>query len=814
MYEDLCAEDEDAAARTLKVLVPDSFAADTRRKSTRATQARGSEFMEAALMLRKLQAAALAAHGEGAKRALVRLDSCSKSLEHAAIACFDAAMARCEDDTVVGGLASALLDMRAAGDALLYLNCGATTMQRYVSTRKPFIDPQVIIGDREAVDNIACYPDAAKHTQRVVDEMLVFVAAESRLLPHIFANEHMVMLMLLQRLCYERLEPMVHGVMARLSDLHDDDDSSEISEKLDCVVEILRSVASFVAGLEAGVHNSGPLADKQVREEISDILDDILAPHVQDFVPQQLAALSGRLALFLPTITPAHTVEFVTDEPDLELAAHPDGRGVQTPLLRARGGRAHSGEDAEGGALAGVESESGLEAQHANTSQEEVPTAGARGGDTEMGGARAGNDVHRGRAMAWASKKRQQLSLNLRMPRHLPSASLNLPRHLSAALKTKAEGSELSTGDVGGADDEMVLRVSVSCMHRGVEETRRAIDRVMAVIGTCKRHTQRTQAPLDVLSTYIEAYSGFLHGLVKRAADLCRLQVQQAHESAPDQIEAPRAAFFAVAGADALHQMVSASVLTAAAASDVQVMSVLSRMLSDSDAWTTGALHELISAMLQAALEGAAQCLQAPSLKNEYQCTDDRECQTGKRCTDACLRCVRLVRSVAVVWLINGPTSRHGRKAADAESILHVKTPLDANTLWIFAELANSVLKLVRNHVSKFRYTPHGAMRLLHDIAAFQQLAHDLGAPPVEHALDSMAQAANTLVVNAANLEIMLQDQTALPGEAQVLQDMLDMISLRSDWHSLRSKLGAKVSALRTQAPRRDSLAPQHATAS
>ena len=44
--------------------------------------------------------------------------------------------------------------------------------------------------------------------------------------------------------------------------------------------------------------------------------------------------------------------------------------------------------------------------------------------------------------------------------------------------------------------------------------------------------------------------------------------------------------------------------------------------------------------------------------------------------------------------------------------------------------------------------------------------------------------------------------------------DMLDMISLRSDWHSLRSKMGAKVSALRTQAPRRDSLAPQHATAS
>ena len=129
MYEDLCAEDEDAAAHTLKVLVPDSFAADTRRKSTRATQARGSEFMEAALMLRKLQAAALAAHGEGAKRALVRLDSCSKSLEHAAIACFDAAMARCEDDTVVGGLASALLDMRAAGDALLSCQAGAAAVR-------------------------------------------------------------------------------------------------------------------------------------------------------------------------------------------------------------------------------------------------------------------------------------------------------------------------------------------------------------------------------------------------------------------------------------------------------------------------------------------------------------------------------------------------------------------------------------------------------------------------------------------------------------------------------------------------------------
>ncbi len=259
----LCSEDDDAAARAIKALVPDKAA--SRRNAVRASEGKTSALLDSALMLRKLQAAAFVATGEGAKRARARLEEAGKSLEYAAVLCFDEASARCESE-VLDGHSGALNDMRAAVDALLYYNGGATMMHRYVSTRKPFIDPDVIMGDRLAVEQVSSYSDAVVVMQGLVSDMLALVQAESRLLPHIFAaNDAAVKLMLLQRLCYERLAPSLDGVMQRLRELHDaavgpDGGEQELAasnRRLDATVAILQACALFLTRLETGIGLSG-----------------------------------------------------------------------------------------------------------------------------------------------------------------------------------------------------------------------------------------------------------------------------------------------------------------------------------------------------------------------------------------------------------------------------------------------------------------------------------------------------------------------------------------------------------------------------
>jgi hypothetical protein len=227
--------------------------------------------------------------------------------------CFDEAMARCES----GGAevrVQALAEMRAAFDALLYYNGGATLMHRYVSTRRPFIDPDFIIGDQEALAHVTTFRAAEQLVARVVDDMLAFVEEEARVLSHIFVvDEQRVMLMLLQRLCYERLVPTVETLMHGLDDLMQEDPraskapedtnlhhnssaaharthSGRANARLDCIVNILRSCAHFVRGLVSGVRETGPLVDKEVGEEISELVADLLAPHAIAF--EQLQVLS------------------------------------------------------------------------------------------------------------------------------------------------------------------------------------------------------------------------------------------------------------------------------------------------------------------------------------------------------------------------------------------------------------------------------------------------------------------------------------------------------------------------------------------
>jgi hypothetical protein len=305
--------------------------------------------MDCALMLRKLQGAVIAATGEGAKRASVRLEEGGKALQHAALVCFDEAMERSEShppDTAAH--ASALLDMRGAADAMLYYNGGATMMQRYVSTRRPFIDADIVTGDSEAVDHVKSHVDAVTHVQQLIEDMLTFVKAEARLVPQIFSNEQTVMGMILERLCYQRLAPNMQGVMAKLAQLQQhhldvlpppssislaSSRNFDVSDQiLDSIVKIIECCWRFVVMLESDSHTSGTIVDIESRHEIIDIIYDILAPYVTDFLPQQVDVLTARVAVLLPAVTAQQLVQYDLHDDEL---AHDEPLALVAPPCTA-----------------------------------------------------------------------------------------------------------------------------------------------------------------------------------------------------------------------------------------------------------------------------------------------------------------------------------------------------------------------------------------------------------------------------------------------------------------------------------------------
>ena len=328
IYDILCGPDEDGARGAMTRLIACKGASHATCNGTRRSRMANDEgtarhLMNSALMLRKLQAAAVVATGEGAKRARARLEEGGKALEHAGVVCFDSATQRCQASSPDSDEhASALLDMRAAADALLYYNGGATMMQRYVSTRTPFMDADVLNNDRKAVDNVVSHDDAVTAVQTLVEDMVRFVQQESIELPHIFGKHDTVMMMLLERLCYERLAPMLEGVLHRLDLLLLD--QCACNKRLDCFVRIVRWCGQMVTTLETGLDHSGPLADKEARHEIAQVLDDLLAPFVEGFVASQLEVLQKRLDVLLPNVSSALSVQYTLRHRHEQHAHAPD----------------------------------------------------------------------------------------------------------------------------------------------------------------------------------------------------------------------------------------------------------------------------------------------------------------------------------------------------------------------------------------------------------------------------------------------------------------------------------------------------------
>ena len=438
----LCGDDDDAAARAVKALVPDKAHGGAGRVSSRAGDTRGSDLMDSALMLRKLQAAALAATGEGARRARARLEAAGKALEHAGVLRFDEATARCDSAAPDSQeYASALVDMRAAADALLYYNGGATVMQRYVSTRKPFIDPDVILADRQAMEEVRSYPDALEKVERLIDDMLLFVQAEARRLPAVVSNPDAILLLLVERLCYERLAPMIEGVLdqaeaaaARDDHLaHDPAPSAAASnDRLECKVKVVRACLRFLASLKDPNRHMGasdglgvPVADKDAGDDMAGMVADILAPYVHDFVEVQVDTLMERLAAYLPVVAPDDLVVYDLHgrqqapgplhrhdrldrldrhEADITPIADRDSTGMLPSRLSAAVSSQYA--DEEGRGAPGEEHAGKQREEHAGGGMQATRAASAASGEARSTSA----------ALAWAARKRRDFSCTLPAP--------------------------------------------------------------------------------------------------------------------------------------------------------------------------------------------------------------------------------------------------------------------------------------------------------------------------------------------------------------------------------------------------------------
>jgi hypothetical protein len=153
----------------------------------------------------------------------------------------------------------------------------------------------------------------------------------------------------------------------------------------------------------------------------------MMAPYVNEFVPQQMEVLGAHLGSYFPTVTPAHTVEY-----RLDMAVPAD---VDTPEASSMRLRMFEEDERGQGAADGADHGRGDEAAscsdcngedgdqvppaHSSLSPADVQEGSNRcvDGDPASGkSARVGTARGRG-ALAWAARKGQQLSSNLHLPR-------------------------------------------------------------------------------------------------------------------------------------------------------------------------------------------------------------------------------------------------------------------------------------------------------------------------------------------------------------------------------------------------------------
>lgn len=160
---------------------------------------------------------------------------------------------------------------------------------------------------------------------------------------------------------------------------------------------------------------------------LPDILDDMMAPYVDDFVPKQLEVLAAHLSRYFPTVTPAHAVEYKLDM-DLPTTLDTPGASLHLEQAGEEGAGQTAAPGADRGSAEAVSDSDGEEndadqvgqghshgpACPADAPQESNRSVDGEAARRETGGVGAASS--RG-ALAWAARKGHQLSSNLQLPR-------------------------------------------------------------------------------------------------------------------------------------------------------------------------------------------------------------------------------------------------------------------------------------------------------------------------------------------------------------------------------------------------------------
>eukprot|EP00960_Hanusia_phi_P065112 765995-Hanusia_phi.AAC.2 len=287
IYDKLCGEEEEE--EVLQMLVPKQGKHD---------------LMHSALMIRKVEAAVNSSTSDGQDRAKTKLEEAKKRFERFTLQCFDDANDVFEDS----GSHSSLHEMRYSAEALTWFNGGQTIIQHYIATRKFFIDPSYILRDRAEMDGMQSQHAASSILDRIVDELVDFADHEVKVIPQIFPNSERVMVALVQRMCLERLQPAIEGLLDTTVEQFGLHDWLELLENVVCSCQRLHHC------LGSDKHETGEVMSQQALDEVRNLIDDSLLQYRDAFLPRQVEALQIDLERYFPEWTEEHVGIFLNDE--------------------------------------------------------------------------------------------------------------------------------------------------------------------------------------------------------------------------------------------------------------------------------------------------------------------------------------------------------------------------------------------------------------------------------------------------------------------------------------------------------------------
>ncbi|EKX48692.1 Sec10 protein [Guillardia theta CCMP2712] len=308
IYDKLCGEEEDD--EVLQMLVPRQGKQD---------------LMHSALMIRKVEAAVKSSTSEGHERAKVKLEEAKKRFEHFTLQCFDDA-----NEVFEGSRnPSALHEMKHSAEALTWFNGGQTIVQHYIATRKFFIDPTYILQDRAEIDQLDSLKSASSILDRIVDELVDFADHEVTVIPQIFPNTERVMIALVQRMCLERLQPAIEGLLDNTMEQFGLHDWLELLENVVCSCQRLHH------SLGTDKHETGEVMSQQALDEVRNLIEDSLLQYRDAFLARQLEALQVDLQRYFPQWTDEHVGIFLNDESSMQQGKRETPPSTQEPEAMA-----------------------------------------------------------------------------------------------------------------------------------------------------------------------------------------------------------------------------------------------------------------------------------------------------------------------------------------------------------------------------------------------------------------------------------------------------------------------------------------------